>query len=152
MVMNPRNSTVIVLPSSLDGTVRDFRTLQAWQRAHALTLAAHQLTKTFPRGERYGLTSQINRAAASVGANLAEGCGSVTDGEFAQFVRIALRSASELEYHLLLARDLNLTGGPAYEGAASEVVQVKRMMTGLLKKLSAQRSRPSAALPVAPDR
>jgi four helix bundle protein len=95
------------------GTVRDVRTLKAWQRARSLTLAANQLTKTFPRGERYGLTSQINRAAASIGANLAEGCGSVTDGEFAQFVRVALRSASERDYHLLLARDLKLARGPA---------------------------------------
>jgi four helix bundle protein len=132
--------------------VRDFRTLKTWQRAHELTLAASRLTKTFPRGERYGLTSQINRAAASVGANLAEGCGSSSDAEFAQFVRIALRSASELEYHLLLARDLKLARQAEYDLIAPKAVEVKRMLTSLHKKLTADRRLLKAALSVAPDR
>ena len=124
--------------------MRDFRTLKTWQRAHELTLAASRLTKTFPRGERYGLTSQINRAAASVGANLAEGCGSATDAEFAQFVRIAMRSASELEYQLLLARDLKLVRPEDCRPLCDEVMEVRRMLTGLLKKLTGA-ARPSPA-------
>ena len=125
--------------------VRDFRTLKVWQRAHQVALAVNQLTKTFPRGERYGLTSQINRAAASISTNLAEGCGSQSDAEFAQFVRIAMRSASELEYQLLLACDLKLVGVDECRPIGDEVLEVRRMLTGLLKKLRADGSRLTAA-------
>ena len=121
--------------------MRDFRTLKVWQRAHQLVLAVNQLTKTFPRRERYGLTSQIHRGAASISTNLAEGCGSQSDAEVAQFVRIAQRSASELEYQLLLACDLNLVRARDCRPISDEVLEVRRMLTGLLKKLKAD-SRP----------
>jgi four helix bundle protein len=132
--------------------MRDFRTLKVWQRAHQLALEANRLTKSFPRGGRYGLTSQINRAATSISTNLAEGCGSPSDGEFAQFVRIAMRSASELEYQLLLARDLRLVRPDDCRRVGDEVMQVRRMMTALLKKLIADSRPRTAAVSVAPDR
>ena len=125
--------------------MRDFRTLKVWQRAHDLALQINRLTKAFPRGERYGISSQINRAAASISTNLAEGCGSQSDGEFAQFVRIAMRSASELEYQLLLARDLKLLRREECQRVGDEVMQIRRMLSGLLKKLMADRSPPTAA-------
>ena len=85
--------------------MKDFKELRVWQKAHSLALEVYQATRSFPRDEIYGLTSQIRRAAVSVGANIAEGCGRRSDGEFARFLQIARGSASELEYHLLFARD-----------------------------------------------
>jgi four helix bundle protein len=87
--------------------VGDFRELKVWHKAHRLTLAVYQCSTEFPREERFGLTGQLRRCAASVAANLAEGCGRNGDAEFARFCSIALGSASELDYHLLLARGLN---------------------------------------------
>jgi four helix bundle protein len=88
--------------------MKNFRELKVWQKAHELTLAVYRSTRDFPREEFYGLTSQIRRATASIGANLAEGCGRNGDAEFARYCSIAMGSASELEYHLLLAQDLKL--------------------------------------------
>jgi four helix bundle protein len=86
--------------------MKDFRNLLVWQKSHALALAAYRTTHAFPKHETYGMTSQIRRCAASVAANLAEGCGRSGNGEFHRFLNIAAGSASELEYHFLLARDL----------------------------------------------
>jgi four helix bundle protein len=83
--------------------MKDFRQLKVWQKAHQLTLAIYQVTGSFPRDEIYGLTSQMRRAAASIPSNLAEGCGRNSDAELARFSSMAAGSASELEYHLLLA-------------------------------------------------
>lgn len=88
--------------------MKDFHELKVWQKAHQLTLAVYRITTGFPRAELYGLTSQLRRASSSVPANLAEGCGRNGDAEFARFCSIAMGSASELEYHLLLARELQL--------------------------------------------
>jgi four helix bundle protein len=88
--------------------VRDFHELKVWQKAHQLTLAIYHVTATLPREELYGLTSQIRRSCSSIPANLAEGCGRSGDADFARFCTIAMGSASELEYHLLLAKDLKL--------------------------------------------
>jgi four helix bundle protein len=88
--------------------MKDFHALKVWRKAHQLTLAVYRITATFPRTEQYGLTSQLRRACSSVAANLAEGCGRDGDAEFARFCSIAMGSASELEYHLLQAKDLKL--------------------------------------------
>ena len=86
--------------------MKDFRQLKVWQKSHELTLVLYKLTASFPREETYGLTAQVRRAASSISANLAEGCGRNGDAELARFCSIASCSAIELEYHLLLARDL----------------------------------------------
>jgi four helix bundle protein len=88
--------------------VRAFRGLQIWQRAHELTLELYRTTAAFPKDELYGLTSQIRRSASSIAANIAEGCGRDGEAELTRFRRIAAGSASELEYHLLLAFDLGI--------------------------------------------
>jgi four helix bundle protein len=88
--------------------VKDFRELKVWQKAHQLTLAVYRMTAHFPREELYGLTSQLRWCSSSIPANIAEGCGRNGDAEFARFCSIAMGSASELEYHLLLAKDLRL--------------------------------------------
>jgi four helix bundle protein len=110
-----------------------------WEKAHHLTLAVYRATTAFPRDEVYGLTSQIRRSCASIPANIAEGCGREGDGELARFLQIAMGSASELEYHLLLARELDFLNSSDYEHLASEVTEVKRMLTSFIQKLKADR-------------
>jgi len=111
--------------------VKDFRELKVWQKAHELTLAVYRVTAAFPREEQYGLTSQIRRACSSIAANLAEGCGRNGDAEFARYCSIAMGSASELEYHLLLAKDLKLIQPSDYEELAPRATELKRMLTAL---------------------
>lgn len=118
--------------------MKDFRDLKVWQKAHQLTLAVYQITATLPREELYGLTSQLRRASSSISANLAEGCGRNSDAEFARFCSIAMGSASELEYHLLLAKDLKLISQNDYEPLAQQVTELKRMLTVLIQKLKAE--------------
>lgn len=119
--------------------VKDFRDLLVWQKAHQLVLAVYRLTASFPRDELYGLTTQLRRSAASVAANLAEGCGRTGDAELARFCSIAMGSASELDYHLLLAHDLHLIPDGDYAVLAEQTSEVKRMLTGFLQKLTADR-------------
>ena len=125
--------------STVERVVKDFRDLQVWQKAHQLTLTVYRLTASFPQTERYGLTSQLRRSSASVAANLAEGCGRNGDAELARFCSIAMGSASELDYHLLLARDLKLLNVTAYAEVAQQTTEVKRMLAGLIQKLTADR-------------
>jgi len=119
--------------------VKDFRQLQVWQKAHQLALIIYQRTASFPREEIYGLTAQIRRAAVSVPSNLAEGCGREGDLELARYCTIARGSASELEYQLLLARDLTLISSDDYPALEAQTVEIKRMLTALIQKLNAQR-------------
>ncbi len=118
--------------------MKDFHELKVWQKAHQLTLAVYQITATFPREERYGLTSQLRRCSSSIPANLAEGCGRNGDAEFARFCSIAMGSASELEYHLLLAKDLKLIKPQDHAELSQNATELKRMLTGLHKKLKAE--------------
>ena len=117
--------------------MRDFRELKVWERSHRLTLTIYKVTNTFPQSELYGLTSQIRRASSSIPANIAEGCGRGSEAEFARFLQIALGSASELEYHLLLSRDLNLLSPSEYESRAGETIEIKRMLTVFIRQLRA---------------
>ena len=118
-------------------TVQDFHELRVWQKAHQLALAVYQVTAKFPREELYGLTSQLRRCTASVPANLAEGCGRSSDADFARFCSIAMGSASELEYHLLLARDLKLIKPNDHVELSQRATELKRMLTVLVQKLKA---------------
>jgi four helix bundle protein len=116
--------------------VGDYRTLKVWRKAHQLTLLVYRLTGRFPNSEQYGLTSQIRRSAASIAANLAEGCGRDTDPELARYARIALGSASELDYHLLLARDLAYLSSDDYGRVAVAVTETRRMLAALIKSMT----------------
>ena len=118
--------------------MKDFRQLKVWEKAHQLTLDIYRITASFPRAETYGLTSQLRRASSSICANLAEGCGRDGDAELARFCAIARGSASELEYHLLLARDLQLVTVQDHDKLAGEATEIKRMLTGLMQKLNAE--------------
>src|SRR5438093_3248069 len=95
--------------------MKDFRKLMVWEKAHQLTLSIYQVTAAFPSEETYGLTSQMRRAASSIPSNIAEGCGRQGDAELSRFCTIARGSASELEYQILLSRDLKLTPSDDYE-------------------------------------
>lgn len=117
--------------------MQNFRNLNVWVKAHGLTLAAYQATRRFPKDEQYALTSQIRRSAASVCANIAEGCGRGGRIEFSRFLRIAFGSASELEYHLILAADLCLLERERYESLDVGVREVKRMLSGLIRRVRA---------------
>ncbi len=119
--------------------MKDFRELQVWQKAHQLTWAVYPITATFPREELYGLTTPLRPSSSSVSANLAEGCGRNGDPAFARFCSIAMGSASELEYHLLLARDLKLIQSQDYQELARRATELKRLLTGLLQKLNTGR-------------
>jgi four helix bundle protein len=118
--------------------VKDFRKLLVWEKAHQLTLAIYQVTAAFPSAETYGLTSQMRRAAASIPSNLAEGCGRDGDAELSRFCTIARGSASELEYHIILSRDLKLMQPDEFERLTQQVVEIKRMLTVLVQKLNAE--------------
>ena len=109
--------------------MKDFRELKVWEKGHHLTLAVYKMTAKFPKEELYGLTGQIRRSCVSIPANIAEGCGRNGDAELARFLQIAMASASELEYHLLLSRDLGLVDTTCYEQLAQEATEVKRMIT-----------------------
>ena len=115
--------------------MRDFRELQVWRKGHHLVLDVYRATSGFPREELYGLTSQVHRSAASIPANLAEGCGRGDDPELARFMQIAMGSASELEYHLLLARDLNHLDNDVYVELEQKVKEVKRMLAPFINRL-----------------
>lgn len=86
--------------------MEDFKNFSVWQRAHELILSVYRNSSAFPKEEMDGLTSQLRRTAASIGANLREGCGRSSDAEMKRFLQIARGSANELEYHRLLAKDL----------------------------------------------
>ena len=117
--------------------MRDFRKLKVWERGHRLTLAVYKATATFPREELYGLTSQTRRACAAIPANIAEGCGRGSNADLARFFQIALGSASELENHLLLARNLTFLETSDHERLSGEVTELKRMLTSFVKNLKA---------------
>ena len=117
--------------------MRDFTRLKVWERSHRLTLAVYKATVTFPREELYGLKSQMRRSCASVPANIAEGCGRSTNADLARFLQIALGSASELQYHLLLAHDLSYLDPHAYGRLSAEVTEIKRMLTSFVENLKA---------------
>ena len=117
--------------------MQDFRNLDVWRKSHELTLSVCRASSRFPNEEMYGLTRQLRRCCASVPANIAEGCGRGGDADFRRFLQIAMGSASEAEYHLLLARDLGMLHPGAHQTLAERITEVKRMLTVLIRKLKA---------------
>jgi four helix bundle protein len=119
--------------------MKDFRQLEVWTHAHQLTLALYASTRRFPKEELYGLTSQIRRCSASIAANIAEGCGRRGNAEFHRFLQMASGSASELDYHRLLARDLSLFPEADYQKLTGLLTRVRRMLTSLIRKVATDR-------------
>ncbi len=119
--------------------MKDFRNLEVWNKAHQVTLSIYNYTKTFPKEEMFGLTNQMRRASVSVPSNIAEGCGRGSDAELARFSQIAMGSASELEYQILLSKDLEYLGLDTYQNLTDKIIEVKKMLASLIKKLNADR-------------
>ena len=119
--------------------MQNFRDLIVYRKAYALVLTLYRITKTFPDDERYGMTSQIRRCVSSIPANIAEGCGRGENGDFARFLRIAAGSASELDFHLELARDLEYLKLEDYKLANITVVEIKKMLSTLIDRVDDQR-------------
>ncbi len=118
----------------------DFKQLKVWRKAHEMTLDTYRVSAAFPREEMYGLTSQLRRAAASIGANIAEGCGRRSDGEMCRFLQIARGSASETEYHFLLARDLHFLAEKDFQILTRKSDELQRMLTGLMQSIRSSKS------------
>jgi four helix bundle protein len=126
--------------------LKDFKELKVWQKAYALSLAVYEAARTFPREEIYGLTSQLRRSAVSIGANIAEGCGRRSDGELVRFLQIARGSASEMEHHLLLARDLKFLAAGTHQDLEKRLQEVQRMLASLVSSIQENSgSRPERA-------
>lgn len=121
--------------------MKNFRDLKVWEKSHELALAAYDATSNFPKQEMFGLVSQIRRCAASIPANIAEGCGRRGNGEFHRFLQIASGSASELEYHLLLSRDLKFMDAEVHRSLNDRVEEIKRMLASLARKVDEERSK-----------
>jgi four helix bundle protein len=127
----------------------DFKKLEVWQAAHSLACEVYTNTGAFSRTEAYGLTAQLRRSAASIPANIAEGCGRNGDAEFSRFVLISLGSATELEYHLLLSRDIGLLDAPTHARLSAQVLRIQAMLARLKSALRRQvRATVSRPLPV----
>lgn len=116
--------------------LKNFKELKVWQKAYQLCLAIYRITKDFPKDERYGLTSQIRRAAVSVPSNIAEGYGRKTTGEYIQALYIAYGSNCELETQILLSGDLGFVGKEDLSKLQEEIGDVERMLKGLIKSLN----------------
>lgn len=119
----------------------DFKKLEVWQASHSLACDVYRYTAVFPKTEAYGLTAQLRRSASSIPANIAEGCGRNSDAEFARFVRISLGSAVELEYHLLLSRDVGFVEEDTYNRLSARTRRVQGMLAGLNHTLKRRKNR-----------
>src|SRR5438067_10542445 len=125
--------------------MRDFRTLDVWKNGHELTLLVYLIASKVPTAERYGLTSQMRRCAASIPANIAEGCGRTGNAELHRFLQIAAGSASELHYFVILARDLGYVDAAGSERLLEQTDHLRRMLTALITKVAAARGRGASA-------
>ena len=115
--------------------LQDFKELHVWRTAHALALHVDRVTTSGPGRKDVALVGQSRRAAISIAANIAEGCARSTPRDFAKFLNISYASASELEYHLILARDLRLIGFQEFQSLVVQIDAVRRMLTGLIKRV-----------------
>lgn len=115
--------------------MQDYRQLKVWEKSHQLVLAVYRLTTSFPKEEKFGLVSQMRRCAVSIPANIAEGSGRESGADFARFLQIALGSASELAYYVLLCKDLENITEERYRQMTVAVSEVKRMLTGLIQSI-----------------
>lgn len=117
--------------------MKDFKNLKVWRVSHELTIEIYRITKSFPRDEMFGITSQLRRAASSIPANIAEGSGRKSDRELVRFLQIARGSASELEYHLILARDFEYLKIIEFSRLIRQLEPVQKMLTSLVQAVRA---------------
>lgn len=118
--------------------MQDYKRLVVWQLAHRLRVLIYDVVEPFPPDELYGLRSQCTRAAGSIAANIAEGCGRNGDKELARFLDIAMGSATELECHLLCARDRGFVSAELANPFLVQLDELQRMIAALTRKVRAQ--------------
>lgn len=115
--------------------MKDFRSLKVWEKSHIFTLEVYKITRNFPKDELFNLTSQFRRASYSIGLNISEGCGRNSDADFARFLVIAVGSANEVDYCILLSKDLEYIDLEEYEKLNSKIEEIKKMLIALIEKL-----------------
>ena len=115
----------------------NFKDLEIWRRSHKLTLEIYKATQSFPKEELFGLTSQTRRAVSSIPTNIAEGCGRRTNAELANFLNIASGSASEVEYEILLAKDVGYITAEQCDMWTREIGEIRSMLAAYMKRLKA---------------
>jgi four helix bundle protein len=125
-------------PLSYSHGVSDFKKLKVWRKAHALALNIHRAVSRIRGRDSVSLRSQMLRAAMSIPANIVEGAGHANDREYARFVRIALGSTSELEYHLIIARDTSVFTKSDFDSLSAQTIEVRKMLFGLLRRLDGE--------------
>jgi four helix bundle protein len=113
--------------------LRNFRYLDAWHKSHAFTLDIYRVTQAFPKAEAFGLATTLRRGSANIAMKIAEGCGHDDDLGYVQCLGEARGIGMEVEYHMLLARDLQFIEPPRYDALQDELIQVRKMLTGLIK-------------------
>lgn len=120
--------------------MQNYKDLKVWDKAHQLTLHVYKESKLFPKDELYSLTNQLRRATSSIPANIAEGCGKNSAPDLANFLNIALGSANEAEYFILLSKDLNYLSHEKYDLLFNMVNEVKAMLISLINKVRAPKN------------
>ncbi|MDE3236612.1 MAG: four helix bundle protein [Bacteroidota bacterium] len=115
--------------------MQNYKELKVWQKAHSFTLKVYEETRGFPKEELYSLTNQLRRASSSIPACIAEGCGKNSNNEFAHYLNIALGSANEAEYFLLLSKDLNYLQTIKFEELSDNINEIKAMLISLIGKV-----------------
>jgi four helix bundle protein len=115
--------------------LRNFENLILWQKSDAFTIKIYKLTQSFPKEELFVLISQMRRSASSISTNIAEGCGRESTAELKRFLIIAAGSSSELQYQLILSKDLNYINEPLYKELVSEVIEIRKMIYSYSEKL-----------------
>ena len=115
--------------------MKDFHTLKIWQLSHQFTLEIYRVTAQYPKDELFALVSQMRRSSSSIPTNIAEGCGRGTDADFAHFLQIALGSASEIEYQILLSADLNYISREEAAALTKDIIEIKKMLVSFITKV-----------------
>lgn len=115
--------------------MKDYRKFVVWQKAHQLTLDVYQVVADFPKDELYGLVSQVKRSAASIPTNIAEGCGRDSEPDFRRFLIMAFGSANELEYQIILSKDLQFLDSDKSLLILDRIEEIKKMLNSLIGKL-----------------
>jgi len=115
--------------------MQNYKDLKVWEKAHQFTLEVYEVTKTFPKEEVYSLTNQLRRAASSIPANIAEGCGKSTQAEFARYLNVSLGSANEAEYFLILSKDLKYLNEMLFNKLFTLINEIKAMLISLIGKV-----------------
>ncbi|MEO6837083.1 MAG: four helix bundle protein [Ginsengibacter sp.] len=115
--------------------MRNFRNLSIWLKSHLFTLKIYSITKKYPKEEVFGLISQMRRSASSIPTNIAEGCGRNSNPDFKRFLTIASGSSSELEYQLILSKDLEYISEPVFKELETNLIEIRKMIHSFIKNV-----------------